>query len=62
MLGKCIVKRYKLFIMHKDAEEMEALCLSAVWDGGLRQMFTDKEKLHRMALVSSLAVFHSMIN
>ena len=51
-----IVKRHKLFMMRKDAEEMEALCQSAVRDGGLRQMFTDQIMLHRKALVSSLAV------
>ena len=39
-------------MMHKDAEEMEILCKSAVRNGGLRQMFTDQEMLHRMALVS----------
>ena len=27
--------------MHKDAEEMEAICQCAVRDGGLRLMFTD---------------------
>ena len=33
-----IVKQHKLFMMHKDAEEVEALCQSVVRDGGLRQM------------------------
>ena len=28
-------------MMHKDAEEMEGLCQSAVRDGGFRQMFTE---------------------
>ena len=43
-------------MMHKDAEEVEALCQSAVMNGGLRQMFTDQVMLHRKVLVSSLAV------
>ena len=30
MLGKYIIKRHKLFEYLKDAEEMEALCQSAV--------------------------------
>ena len=38
-------------------EEMEALCQSAVSNGGSRQMFTEGNALHRKALVSSLAVF-----
>ena len=42
MLGECIVKRIKLSKMHKDAEEMEALCQPAVRDGGLRQMVADQ--------------------
>ena len=33
--------------MHKDVEEMEALCQSAVRDGGLRKMFTDQVMLQR---------------
>ena len=44
-------------MMHKDTEETEALCQSAVRNGGLRQMFTDQVMLHRKALVTSLAVF-----
>ena len=33
VLGKYIVKRHKLSKLHKDAEEMEALCQSAVRGG-----------------------------
>ena len=44
-----IIKRLKLF--------MNALCLCAVRDEGLGQMFTDQVMLHRKALVSSLVVF-----
>ena len=53
--GKYIVKTTN-YPMHKDAEEMEVLCQSAVRDGVLKQLFTDQEMLHRKALVSSLAV------
>ena len=42
--------------MHKQAEELEALCQSALRNGGLRQMFTDQVMLRRKALVSSLEV------
>ena len=37
MFEKYIVKQHKLYKLHKDAEEMEALCQSAVRDGGLRK-------------------------
>ena len=30
-----------ILMMHKDVEEMEVLCQSAVRDGGFRQMFTE---------------------
>ena len=44
---KYIVKQHKSK-MHKDTEEMEALCQSAVGDGGLGQMFTDQVIIHRI--------------
>ena len=43
-----------ILMMHKDVEEMEALCQSAGRDGVFKQMFTE---VHRKALVSSIAAF-----
>ena len=42
MLGKYAVRRYELSKMHKDLDEMEALCRSVVRDGGFRKMLTDQ--------------------
>ena len=42
MLGKYAVRRHELSKMHKDLDEMEALCQSVVRDGDFRKMLTDQ--------------------
>ena len=51
--GECLHSAWKIvkttqiiLMMHKDVEETEDLCQSAVRDGGFRQMFTEGSATH----------------
>ena len=45
-----------ILIMHKDVEGMEALCQSAVMDGGKRQMFTEGNATQKGSGLQSCSV------